>query len=175
MDAIETYFMVRAILRHEIITHNSIHCSAKASCSIPNALRCINLNEFLGVGEMDEKKSSSERKLRNSILILNHFRYFQRGKKVGKRDESVFDKLNGKIHYFWIPCDCNRNLLQNYSHIHPWSSYFQTRHLYWDGKLLLCGEHLNLPTNILECELLVLYEHFQSMWTRLDWLEWTRS
>lgn len=39
--------MVLAVLRHEVVAHESVEGAAQASCAIPNALGGIDLNEFL--------------------------------------------------------------------------------------------------------------------------------
>jgi hypothetical protein len=95
------------------------------------------------------------------------FPLINRTESRGKRVE--------KLHYVRVPSDGNRNLFQNYPHIRPRSGYFQTGQLYWYGKLFSCGVHPDESSVVLECELLVLNENLESVWTGLGRLVRTRS
>lgn len=68
ISMIEAHFMLGAILGHEVVAHDAIHRAAQASCSIPNALGCFDLNEFLYVCGREISYVTQFR--------LNYFRYF---------------------------------------------------------------------------------------------------
>lgn len=85
----------------------------------------------------------------------------------------LINRMEEKIHYFGIPCDCYRNLLQNYSHIRPGAGDFQPRHLHGNGNFSWRREHFDASWINFKSKLVILHENFESMGAWLNAIDWT--